>query len=103
MIFLTAFSAVFFTVFGQGKFETKNCRTLNAFSSNSKFSEWQVPYFLHPGTEGVYFDEFVATSQRIRMLEELPIPIKLAIINYSGKTEKITKFHETKTKLTKFV
>lgn len=69
------------------------------FSSNCFFffSEWQAPYFVDPNTEGVDFDVFVGTSQRIRMLEELPRPIKLAIINYSGKyIQNNKKFKEIK-------
>lgn len=84
VIFLTVLSTVFFTVFGQGKFrQEKSFRVfIQLFFF---FSEWQAPYFVDPNTEGVDFDVFVGTSQRIRMLEELPRPIKLAIINYSGK------------------
>ncbi|XP_037029736.1 cadherin-23-like [Bradysia coprophila] len=62
VIILTVFSSVFSTVFGQA---------------------WVSPYFLDPNTTGIMFDQFV-NSQRIRMLEELPRPIKLAIINYAG-------------------
>lgn len=43
-----------------------------------------APFFDDPHTEGVEFDQFVGTTQRIWMDEELPRPIKLAIINYSG-------------------
>lgn len=46
---------------------------------------WQDPYFLDPNTQGVNFGVFNANAQRIRMEEELTTPIKLAIINYSGR------------------
>lgn len=45
---------------------------------------WPEPNFRDPRTAGIVFEN-IPNRQAIRMDEELPRPIKLAIINYRGK------------------
>ncbi|KAJ6639917.1 Cadherin-23 [Pseudolycoriella hygida] len=61
--FLSIFSTVLLTVSGQ---------------------VWEEPYFRSSNTKGVTFGDFVLTTQRMEMDEELPLKINLVTINYSG-------------------
>lgn len=47
---------------------------------------WETPYFLSMNTPGVEIGEITNYMQIIKMDEELPLPIKLAKLNYRGLT-----------------